>query len=107
RDLVDVLAKRVNETMKSVMLNTRVTRMKAEAKGITVTFEGEGVKGGPADQTFDRVLVAVGRRPNARIPGLDRTRVAVNERGFIVVDEQMRTEEPSIFAIGDVVGEPM
>ena len=56
---------------------------------------------------FDRVLVAVGRRPNSSIPGLDSTRVKVNERGFIVVDEQLRTDEPSIFAIGDVVGEPM
>jgi dihydrolipoamide dehydrogenase len=107
RDLVDILAKRVNESMKAVWLNTRVVQMKAGPKGIAVTFEGEGVKGGSPEQTFDRVLVAVGRRPNSRIPGLDRTRVAVNERGFIVVDEQMRTDEPSIFAIGDVVGEPM
>jgi dihydrolipoamide dehydrogenase len=53
------------------------------------------------------VLVSVGRRPNASVPGLDKTRVTVNERGFIVVDEQLRTAEPSIFAIGDVVGEPM
>src|SRR5262249_38123654 len=56
---------------------------------------------------FDRVLVAIGRRPNASVPGLERTRVRVNERGFIAVDEQMRTAEPSIFAIGDVSGEPM
>ena len=56
---------------------------------------------------FDRVLVSVGRRPNSAIPGLDRTRVKVDERGFIEVDEQRRTDEPSIFAIGDVVGEPM
>jgi len=107
RDLVDILAKRVNQTMKTVLLNTRVVSMKAEAGGIDVSFEGEGVKAETRKQTFDRVLVAVGRRPNAKIPGLERTRVAVNERGFIVVDEQMRTEEPSIFAIGDVVGEPM
>jgi dihydrolipoamide dehydrogenase len=107
RDLVDILAKRINETMTSVLLNTRVTQMKAGPKGIAVTFEGEGAKGGAAEQTFDRVLVAVGRRPNSKIPGLDRTRVAVDERGFIKVDEQMRTDEPSIFAIGDVVGEPM
>ena len=103
RDLVDVLARRVNESMTAVWLNARVVQMKAGPKGIAVTFEGDGVK----DQTFDRVLVAVGRRPNSRIPGLDRTRVAVNERGFISVDQQMRTDEPSIFAIGDVVGEPM
>ena len=107
RDLVDILARRVNESLKAVWLNTRVVQMKAGAKGIAVTFEGDGVKDGAKEQIFDRVLVAVGRRPNSRIPGLDRTRVAVNERGFISVDRQMRTDEPSIFAIGDVVGEPM
>ncbi len=115
RDLVDILAKRVAQTMKSVLLNTRVVRMKAEAEGIRVTLEGEDVKTAGAgeasargnSQVFDRVLVAVGRRPNSAIPGLASTRVKVNDRGFIVVDEQMRTEEPSIFAIGDVVGEPM
>jgi len=93
--------------MKNVWLNTRVVQMKAGPSGIRVTLEGEGVKGGSPEQVFDRVLVAVGRRPNSKIPGLERTRVAVNERGFIVVDEQMRTDEPSIFAIGDIVGEPM
>jgi dihydrolipoamide dehydrogenase len=107
RDLVDILAKRVNERMKAVWLNTRVVEMKAGPKGIAVTFDGDGVKDRAKEQTFDRVLVAVGRRPNSRIPGLDRTRVAVNDRGFISVDNQMRTDEPSIFAIGDVVGEPM
>ncbi len=107
RDLVDILAKRVTTVMSKVMLNTRVTQMKAEAKGIRVTFDGDGVKDGAKDQLFDRVLVSVGRRPNSKIPGLDSTRVKVNERGFIVVDEQLRTDEPSIFAIGDVVGEPM
>ncbi len=114
RDLVDVLAKRVKQTMKAVLLNTRVVEMKAEAQGIRVTFEGEGTvapaagnAGGGNSQLFDRVLVAVGRRPNSAIPGLDSTRVKVNDRGFIVVDEQMRTDEPTIFAIGDLVGEPM
>ncbi len=107
RDLVDVLARRITPTMKQVMLNTRVVEMKPEAKGIRVTFDGEGVKGGDTAQLFDRVLVSVGRRPNSKIPGLDKTRVKLNERGFIQVDEQLRTDEPSIFAIGDVVGEPM
>jgi len=107
RDLVDVLARRITPTMKQVMLNTRVVEMKPETKGIRVTFEGEGVKGGDTTQLFDRVLVSVGRRPNSKIPGLDKTRVKLNERGFIQVDEQLRTDEPSIFAIGDVVGEPM
>ncbi len=115
RDLVDILATRIKTTMRAVMLNTRVVQMKAEAQGIHVTFEGEGVMpatpaagaSGGRSAVFDRVLVAVGRRPNSAVPGLDATRVRVNERGFIVVDEQMRTDEPSIFAIGDVVGEPM
>jgi dihydrolipoamide dehydrogenase len=104
RDLVDVLAKRVTQTMKSVLLNTKVTGMKAESTGIRVAFEGDA---GSNVQVFDRVLVAVGRRPNSKIPGLEKTQVQVDQRGFIMVDEQRRTHEPSIFAIGDVVGEPM
>ena len=107
RDLVDILARRINQTMKSVMLNTRVVDMKAESTGIRVRFDVEGVKDGGREQVYDRVLVAVGRRPNSRIPGLESTRVKLDERGFIVVDGQRRTDEPSIFAIGDVVGEPM
>jgi dihydrolipoamide dehydrogenase len=104
RDLVDVLAKRVTQTMKSVLLNTKVTQMKAEGGGIRVAFEGDA---GSNAQVFDRVLVAVGRRPNSKIAGLEKTQVQVDQRGFIMVDEQRRTHEPSIFAIGDVVGEPM
>ena len=107
RDLVDILARRIKSLMKAVLLNTRVTKMVAAKEGIRVTFEGEGAKDGQTEQVFDRVLVSVGRRPNAKMPGLDRTRVKVNERGFIEVDEQLRTAEPTIFAIGDVVGEPM
>ena len=107
RDLVDVLAKRVTRTMKSVLLETRVVGIEAEANGIRVTFEGTPGKDLPTEELFSRVLVAVGRRPNSTIPGLDRTHVQVDERGFIVVDERCRTHEPSIFAIGDVVGEPM
>jgi dihydrolipoamide dehydrogenase len=104
RDLVDVLAKRVKQTMKSVLLNTKVVEMKPENQGIRVTFEGDV---DPKQQVFSRVLVAVGRSPNSRIPGLEKTHVQVDQRGFIMVDEQRRTHEPSIFAIGDVVGEPM
>lgn len=104
RDLVDVLSKRIHGLMKSVLLNTRVVKVTPEKAGIRVTFEGDGA----GEQVFDRVLVSVGRRPNGRsMPGLDKTRVKVNDRGFIEVDEQLRTAEPSIFAIGDVVGEPM
>ena len=104
RDLVDVLAKRMTQTMKSVLLETKVVSVKPEAKGMRVSFEG---KGEARDQLFDRVLVSVGRRPNSKIPGLEKTHVQVDQRGFIMVDEQRRTHEPSIFAIGDVVGEPM
>jgi dihydrolipoamide dehydrogenase len=104
RDLVDVLAKRVMQSMKAVLLETRVVQMRADTRGIVVRMEG---KADPVEQLFDRVLVAVGRRPNSAIPGLDRTRVQLDERGFIKVDDQCRTDEPSIFAIGDVVGEPM
>src|SRR5690606_26676611 len=81
--------------------------MKETKNGIKVRIEGEGVEQGDREQTFDRVLVAIGRRPNSAIEGLDRTRVKVSERGFIAVDAARRTDEPSIFAIGDVVGEPM
>jgi len=104
RDLVDILAKRVAQTMKRVLLNTKVVALKPEEHGIRVTFEGEV---DPKQQVFSRVLVAVGRRPNSKIPGLEKTHVQVDQRGFIMVDEQRRTHEPSIFAIGDVVGEPM
>jgi dihydrolipoamide dehydrogenase len=104
RDLVDVLAKRVGHVMKSVLLETKVVQVQPEAAGVRVTFEG-AVE--PKTQLFDRVLVSVGRRPNSKIPGLERTQVQVDQRGFIMVDEQRRTHEPSIFAIGDVVGEPM
>jgi len=104
RDLVDILAKRIAHTMKSVLLETKVVRMKPEATGVRVVLEGNADE---REQQFDRVLVSVGRRPNSKIPGLDRTQVQVDQRGFIMVDEQRRTHEPSIFAIGDVVGEPM
>jgi dihydrolipoamide dehydrogenase len=79
--------------------------MTAEQNGVRVTLEGADVK--EPEQVFDDVLVAVGRRPNSDVPGLDRTAVQIDARGFIVVDQQRRTHEPSIFAIGDVVGEPM
>ena len=104
RDLVDVLAKRVGQTMKSVLLETKVVKVTPEAAGVRVTLEGNV---DPKEQVFDRVLVSVGRRPNSKSPGLEKTHVQVDQRGFIMVDEQRRTHEPSIFAIGDVVGEPM
>jgi len=108
RDLVNILARRVESMSEAVLLKTKVVAMKEAKDGIAVTFEGEGLPAdAPKERTFDRVLVSVGRRPNSAVPGLDRTRVKVNPRGFIEVDPARRTAEPSIYAIGDVVGEPM
>lgn len=104
RDLVRILAQRVEKVFDKVMLSTKVTSMTAAADAITVTFEGDGA---PASATYDYVLVSIGRRPNTQIEGLDRTRVQVNDRGFIQTDLQRRTDDPAIFAIGDVAGEPM
>jgi dihydrolipoamide dehydrogenase len=106
RDLVDILAKRLGTLAKSVLLNTKVAGMTEVSDGVRVVLEG-AADAGRSEAVFDSVLVAVGRRPNSDIPGLDRTAVQVDARGFITVDEQRRTGEPSIFAIGDVAGEPM
>jgi dihydrolipoamide dehydrogenase len=105
RDLAAVVAKRMATTCAAILLETKVTGVKDETQGLSVTLEGKAAPTGA--QNFDRVLVAVGRKPNSAIPGLDRTRAQVNARGFIEVDGQRRTAEPSIFAIGDVVGDPM
>jgi dihydrolipoamide dehydrogenase len=104
RDLVRYLAQRVEKTFEKVMLSTKVLSMKAAKSGVTVTFEGADV---PPEITYDYVLVSIGRRPNPRVPGLDKTKVQVTDRGFIQTDHQRRTDEPTIFAIGDVAGEPM
>ncbi len=105
RDLVNVLARRVERMCRAVMLSTKVVGIREESDGLHVTFEGDGAA--HETQVFDKVLVSVGRKPNSDVPGLDQTRVAVNARGFIEVDAQRRTAEPTIFAIGDVAGEPM
>jgi dihydrolipoamide dehydrogenase len=107
RDLVNVLAKRMDATLHKVLLNARVAEMKENKAGIAVRIEGDGLTESDRQQTFDRVLVSVGRKPNSAVPGLDRTKVKVTQRGFIEVDASMRTAEPGILAIGDVVGEPM
>ena len=103
RDLVNVLAKRIESICEAVLLETKVVAMKEQKDGIAVTFEGSLEK---KEQTFDRVLVSIGRRANA-VPGIDKTKVKVSDRGFVEVDEARRTAEPTIYAIGDVVGEPM
>jgi dihydrolipoamide dehydrogenase len=103
-DLIKPLAKRLNGKLKGVHLKTKVVEAKATKKGIEVSYEGESM---PATTVFDRVLVAVGRSANGNKIGADKAGVAVTERGFINVDTQMRTNVPHIFAIGDLVGQPM
>ena len=104
RDLVQVLEKKLKKLFANIMVNTKVVKVAEEGQGIRVTFEGEVPE---KEQVFDRVLVAIGRRPNSKIPGLETTRVKVDQKGFIETDPQRRTAEPTIFAIGDVAGEPM
>ncbi len=105
RDLVLPLHKRLEKMFAGILLNTTVAGVKEEGNGIRATFEGPDVK--EREKVFDRVLVSVGRKPNSAIPGLDKTNVKVGERGFIQVNHQLQTDDPNIYAIGDVVGEPM
>jgi dihydrolipoamide dehydrogenase len=104
-DLVRPLFQRLNQELHKVYVNTKVTKLEAVADGIRATLEGEDVK--EPQVVFERVLVAVGRRPNSRNLGLDKAGIALDEKGFIRVDERRRSNVPHIFAIGDVAGEPM
>ena len=104
KDIVMPLQRRIQKAYEGVHLSTRVTSVEARADGLEAGFEGPK---GEASQMFDRILVAVGRTPNGRLIGAEATGVDVDDRGHIVVDRQMRTSVPHIFAIGDVVGEPM
>ncbi|MGA8834877.1 MAG: dihydrolipoyl dehydrogenase [Candidatus Sulfotelmatobacter sp.] len=107
RDLVLPLHKRLEKMFETILLNTTVASLKEEGSGIRASFEGAAVQEKDRDKVFDRVLVSVGRKPNSEIPGLEKTQVHVNSRGFIEVNKQLQTADPSIYAIGDVVGEPM
>jgi dihydrolipoamide dehydrogenase len=102
---VKPLEKRIGSRYEAIMLGTRVVRMEAGKDGITVHFEGDKAPTEP--QVYGRVLVAVGRSPNGKRIAAESAGVEVNERGFIPVDKQLRTNVPHIFAIGDVVGQPM
>ncbi|MGB7864371.1 MAG: NAD(P)/FAD-dependent oxidoreductase, partial [Candidatus Sulfotelmatobacter sp.] len=106
RDLVLPLHKRLEKMFETILLNTTVASLKEEGSGIRASFEGAAVQEKDRDKVFDRVLVSVGRKPNSEIPGLEKTQVHVNSRGFIEVNKQLQTADPSIYAIGDVVGEP-
>ena len=108
RDLVKPLEKRIRARYESILLSTRVAGVSPEDAGLRVSFESAGGNGdAPADETFDRVLVAVGRRPNGDRIGAANAGVHVDERGFIPADRQRRTNVGHIFAIGDIAGEPM
>jgi dihydrolipoamide dehydrogenase len=104
QDLADVLILRLREIFQAIHFNTQAASLKEREEGVDVKLEGEVDK---AEQTFDRVLVAIGRRPNTEKIGLEKTHVKLNGQGFVVVDEQRRTTDEKIFAIGDVAGAPL
>jgi dihydrolipoamide dehydrogenase len=105
RDLVRPLQKRMEKRFEAIMLSTKVSKIDAKPDGIHVSFEGEDAP--KETQVYDRILVSIGRRPNGKNIGAENAGVTVDDRGFIAVDKQMRTNVPHIFAIGDIVGQPM
>ena len=104
KDIVSPLLKRIKKNYANIFLNTKVTKMTASKKGIKVNFEG---KDAPKTDTFDKVLVAVGRSPNGQMIGAENAGVNVDQNGFISANNQMQTNVDNIFAIGDIVGQPM
>jgi dihydrolipoamide dehydrogenase len=104
RDLIRPLHKRIEKRYEGIYLNIRVTRLEAQKDGLKATFEGENA---PTPQVYDRVLLAVGRRPNGKEIDAQAAGVNVTDRGFIPADKYMRTNVPHIYAIGDIIGEPM
>ncbi len=104
KDIVRPLHKRIGKRYDAIYLKTKVNKIEALDKGLKVHFDGDQA---PEPQIYDKVLMAVGRRPNGREIGAEAAGLVVNERGFIPVNEQMRTNVPHIFAIGDIVGDPM
>ena len=103
-DIVAPLAKRLAKLYDKILLKTKATAVKAEPQGVVVDYEGPD---GAGSETFDAMLVSVGRRPNGKSIGAEAAGVKVDERGFIAVDREMRTNVHHIFAIGDIVGQPM
>jgi len=104
RDLVNPLQKRLATQFAGIHVNTKVKSLKATPEGIVAELEGEGVE---SPQTFDRVLLSVGRVPNGKGIGLENTKAKVTDRGFVEVNKKMQTADPNIYAIGDVAGDPM
>ena len=105
RDIVKPLQKRIEKRYEGIYLKTKVTKLEARADGLLASFEGDNAPAEP--QLYDMVLMAVGRRPNGKEIGADKAGVIVNERGFIPVDKQQRTNVGHIYAIGDICGDPM
>jgi dihydrolipoamide dehydrogenase len=105
RDLVRPLKKRLDDLFVGIYTGTKVTESKVQKNGVKVVLEGSGA--GDARKLYDRVLVAAGRKPNTRGVGLENTKIELDESGFVKVDPQRRTTDPSIYAIGDIAGEPM
>jgi dihydrolipoyl dehydrogenase len=103
-DLVRPLEKRLRTRYEQILVGTKVTGIEAQKQGLKVTFEGAKA---PQPQVYDRVLVAVGRSPNGKLINAEAAGVSVSDRGFIAVDKQLRTNVPHIFAVGDIVGQPM
>jgi dihydrolipoamide dehydrogenase len=104
KDVVRVLAKRIEKRYESILLKTKVSKIESQKQGLKVTFEGANA---PQPQVYDAILMAVGRRPNGREIKAEAAGVTVNERGYIPVDKQLRTNVAHIHAIGDICGEPM
>ena len=108
RDVVRPLERRIKKRYENIFLDTKVTAIKPTEKGLVCSFEGLSKNNkAPETDTFDRVLVSIGRSPNGLLIDADKAGVTVNERGFIPVDKQQRTNVNHIFAIGDIVGQPM
>ena len=105
KDLVSVLSKRISSLFESILVSTKVIELKEVKDGIKVTFEDKDKV--RSEKIFDKVLISIGRKPNSKGFGLENTKVETDEKGFIKVDNQLRTSENNIFAIGDVAGEPM
>ncbi len=105
RDLVDVFSKRNKDLFETVMFETKVTEAQVKKKQVRVKFEGKDADKG--NDSYEQVLVAVGRKPRTQNLGLENTKVKVDDKGFVQVNAQRQTAEPSIYAIGDIIGEPM
>ncbi|MDR3411095.1 MAG: dihydrolipoyl dehydrogenase [Formivibrio sp.] len=105
RDVIKVLTDRIGNRYESIMTKTKVAKVEAKPEGLLCTFEGDWAPAEP--QLYDKILVAVGRRPNGQLIGAENAGIAIDERGFISIDNQCRTNVPHIFAIGDITGNPM